>query len=123
MDSLEKINESRRQIAFHYKKKLDGMKYLKASEVTKGENCHLYTVNGYDRDDLQKYLDELGIQTIIHYQFPAHKMPVEKANFYPNPLHKTEEHCKTVLSLPCWYGMKETQADLVVRAIRKFYHE
>jgi len=123
LDSLEKVNENRRQLSIHYRRGLDKMKYVRPSEVLRGENCHLYTIHCDEREHLQKYLDAQGIQTMIHYPIPAHKMPVEKANFYSNSLVNTEDHCRTVLSLPCWYGMKDLQADIVIRAIRKFYHE
>jgi dTDP-4-amino-4,6-dideoxygalactose transaminase len=123
LDSLQWINAERRKIGIHYCKRLSGMKYLTTSSVMKGDNCHLYTVNCDERDNLQKFLEKEKIQTIVHYQTPAHKMPVESGNFYPIPVKRTEEHCRTVLSLPCWPGMKEGQVETVVRAIRRFFHE
>jgi dTDP-4-amino-4,6-dideoxygalactose transaminase len=123
LDSLIWINNERRKIAVHYCKRLSGMKHLAASGVYRGDNCHLYIVHCDERDNLQKFLEKEKIQTMIHYQTPAHKMPIESGNFYPIPVKRTEEHCRTVLSLPCWPGMKEGQVETVVRAIRRYFHE
>lgn len=123
LERLKEITKNRRDIGIHYRRKLDGMKYLRPTDVLEGDNCHLYTVHAEDRDHLQDYLDKEGIQTMVHYRTPAHKQPAEREYYFPHPLKKTEEHCRTVLSLPCWYGMKDLQADIVIRAIRRFYHE
>jgi len=123
LGSLKKINDNRRAVGASYFRKLHNMKYIKASEVLDGENVHLYPIHSDERDHLKTFLETEGIQTMIHYPIPAHRQPVEKDYYFPYSLKKTEDHCRTVLSLPCWYGMKEHQVDIVVRAIRRFFNE
>lgn len=123
LKNLMRVNLWRRDTGVRYRKRLDGMKYLKPSDVAIGDNCHLYTINCEERDSLKAFLEDQGIQTMIHYGTPAHKQPVESGNFYPHSIKNTEEHCKTVLSLPCWYPMANPMVDNVVRAIRRFYNE
>jgi dTDP-4-amino-4,6-dideoxygalactose transaminase len=123
LHKLPSINIWRREICLSYRKKLDGMKYLKPSDIHDGDNGHLFVVHSEDRDHLKAFLEKEGIQTIIHYPIPTHRQPAEKEFFYPFPLKKTDEHCNQVLSLPCWYLMPEHYVNLVVKAVRRFFNE
>ncbi len=60
---------------------------------------HLFVIRHPNRDRLQKYLDEKGIDTLIHYPLPPHKQEAysEVCN-YSYPL--TEKIHEQVLSIP-----------------------
>ncbi|BDX37495.1 aminotransferase [Tenuifilaceae bacterium CYCD] len=60
---------------------------------------HLFVIRHPKRDDLQKYLTEKGIQTLIHYPIPPHKQIAYKEwNNFIFPI--TEKIHSEVLSLP-----------------------
>ena len=60
---------------------------------------HLFPVLTEKRDDLQSYLKENGIQTLIHYPIPPHKQECYKEmNHLSFPI--TEEIHNNELSLP-----------------------
>lgn len=60
---------------------------------------HLFVIRSPYRDDLQKYLKEKGIQTIIHYPIPPHKQQAYK-EWNDLRLPVTEQIHKEELSLP-----------------------
>jgi dTDP-4-amino-4,6-dideoxygalactose transaminase len=60
---------------------------------------HLFIIRHPRRDELQKYLTENGIQTLIHYPIPPHKqMAYKEWNNLNFPI--TEKIHESVLSLP-----------------------
>ncbi len=60
---------------------------------------HLFVIRHRERDQLQKYLKENGIQTLIHYPVPPHKQRAYKEwNNISYPI--TEQIHREVLSLP-----------------------
>ena len=71
------------------------------------------------RDDLQKYLTEQGVQTIIHYPIPPHKQNCYKEwNEISLPI--TEEIARDELSLPISPVMEKNMIEHVVETINKF---
>lgn len=60
---------------------------------------HLFVIRTNDRDNLQKYLTDNGIQTLIHYPVPPHKQQAYK-EWNKLTFHVTEKIHDEVLSLP-----------------------
>lgn len=82
---------------------------------------HLFVIRTQRRDELQKYLQERGIQTLIHYPVPVHLQPAyEKKCRIPGPLQNTENAALEVLSLPIFPELTLEEVDLVIDAIAKF---
>ncbi len=60
---------------------------------------HLFVIRFSKRDELQKYLSDNGIQTLIHYPIPPHKQNAYKE--WNNESYPISEQIHTeVLSLP-----------------------
>ena len=73
---LDAWNRRRRQIAGLYTAGLAGLPALLPVEAPGGEHVyHLYVIQVTERDRLQLFLAERGIQTLIHYPIPAHLQP------------------------------------------------
>jgi dTDP-4-amino-4,6-dideoxygalactose transaminase len=73
---------------------------------------HQYTlkVKQNRRDDLQKYLKEKGVPTMIYYPAPLHKQPAFRGVIrIGSDLGETEKLCKSVLSLPIHTELDEEQ--------------
>jgi len=80
---------------------------------------HLFVVRCKHRDDLQRYLYENNIQTIIHYPIPPHLQSAYKEwNKIKLPL--TESIHKQVLSLPIGPDMTNEEVRQVVETINRF---
>lgn len=80
---------------------------------------HIFTVRCAERDRLQRYLTENGVQTIIHYPIPPHKQECYKEwNSLSFPV--TERIHDEELSLPMSPVMTREEVEEVVRIINKF---
>lgn len=80
---------------------------------------HLFVIRHHHRDELQKYLTENGIQTLIHYPIPPHKQEAYK-ELNNQHLAVTEKIHHEVLSLPISQIMTLEEAKQVVDVINTF---
>jgi len=80
---------------------------------------HVFVIRSQNRNKLQSYLLENGIQTLIHYPIPPHK---QKAYSEWNGLHFpiTEKIHNEVLSLPISQVMETSEVELVANTINRF---
>lgn len=80
---------------------------------------HLFVIRTENRDELQKYLFDKNIQTVIHYPIPPHK---QKAyNEYSNlSLPITERIHETVLSLPISPVLEDTEVECIINALNQY---
>lgn len=82
---------------------------------------HIFAIRCNERIKLQKYLQENGVGTNIHYPIPMH---LQQAFAYMNlpkgsfPI--AEEIARTELSLPLYIGMTDEEIKYVVDLINKF---
>lgn len=113
----------RQEVAALYDKRLAGIADLHLPAVAAGAThvYHLYVVRTNQRDELQKYLTEQGIGTLIHYPIPPHLQEAYRfMNFQAGAFPIAEELAKTCLSLPMWPGMTQEHVELVSSHIRTF---
>ena len=80
---------------------------------------HLFPIRCAQRDKLQNYLTQKGIETLIHYPIPPHKQQCYK-EFNHLKLPITECISKEVLSLPISPVMSLSDAEKVVDALNNF---
>lgn len=80
---------------------------------------HLFVVRTKNREKLQNYLTENGIQTLVHYPIPPHKQKAYKAlNKMSFPI--TEKIHDEVLSLPIFSSLTEIQLNSIVEVLNYF---
>lgn len=80
---------------------------------------HLFPILCEKRDELQKYLTEKGVGTVIHYPIPPHKQECYKEwNHLSYPL--TEQIANQELSLPIGPSITLDEVKLIVELINKF---
>ncbi|MFZ2406666.1 MAG: DegT/DnrJ/EryC1/StrS family aminotransferase [Methylobacter sp.] len=98
---LDEWNERRRQIADQYLQKLSTRDYLILPHVPPWAEpvWHLFVVRTPERDRLQKYLTDCGIQTLIHYPVPPHRQGAYQELSHLS-LPVSEMIHREVLSLP-----------------------
>ena len=117
---LDMDNGKRREIA---KKYFDGIENplikLPGTSLGKDNVFHLFPIFSVYRDQLQKHLQDHGIQTLIHYPIPPHKQKC-----YPEWNHLsfpiTEKIHSQELSLPISPIMSELEVDKVISAVNSF---
>lgn len=122
LNKLDKENEKRNKIAKLYKKKLQGITQLRLPEVRRFTNhvYHLFVVYAEKRNDLQKYLSEKGIPTLIHYPIPIHKQK-SFCEFNSIKLPATERAVEKILSLPIHPYMSFGEIRFICKNIKSFY--
>ena len=119
---IDKINRIKRRIAKIYNDNLSN--YLEVPFEKKNEYhvYQTYIIFSKNRDKLQSYLNEKGIQTLVHYPVPIHLQPASKNLGYKKGSFPIAEKLSSeVLSLPSFVGMRESQIDYVIHNIKKFY--
>ena len=116
---LELDNCARRQIAAEYCDRIKNV-HIKILPLGKLEHVyHLFVIRTAFRDHLAKYLQKLGISTLIHYPVPPHKQEAY-LEFRNLNLPVTELMHQEVLSLPISPVMNSSEVDLVIKACNSF---
>jgi dTDP-4-amino-4,6-dideoxygalactose transaminase len=82
---------------------------------------HIFNIRHKKRDELQQYLTDNGIGTVIHYPVPPHKQKALNGvkgikNTYPI----ADEMHDTTLSIPCSFSHTEDEIMQVIEALNKF---
>jgi dTDP-4-amino-4,6-dideoxygalactose transaminase len=82
---------------------------------------HIYAVRTPYRDELQKYLNETGIGTGIHYPIPIHlQVAYASRGWKRGDFPASEEAADQVLSLPMFPGLAAVQQKQVAETISQF---
>ncbi len=106
-----------------YAKKLEGIPGVTPPVCRKGYK-HTYgqfTIRATDREALQKYLNDNGIPTAVHYPKPLDIQPAFKyLGYKPGALPVSERAAQEVMSLPFFPEITEEQMDMVVAGIKEF---
>lgn len=97
---LDEESNKRREIANYYLENIKNDKLILPTVRTEDNHVwHLFVIRTSKRDELQKYLRENGIQTLIHYPIPPHKQNAYKE--WKNESYPISEQIHDeVLSLP-----------------------
>ena len=118
---LDVDNERRRWIALRYLKQIDNPLVVLPTQPNE-EREHVFYVFpvrcGY-REQLQEWLRQRGIETIVHYPVPPHRQQAlpELAGL---KLPVTEQIHREVLSLPISPLMTEQEVERVIKAVNLF---
>jgi dTDP-4-amino-4,6-dideoxygalactose transaminase len=80
---------------------------------------HIFIIRTRNREKLQNYLTENGVQTLIHYPIPPHKQEAYK-DWNNLSLPITEQIHNEVLSLPISPVMPEDEVSVVIELINTF---
>ncbi len=125
MNYLDEFNRNRCQIAEAYNQGLAGVDGIVCPTADEpGHVYHQYTIRVENdrRNELQDYLKENSISTMIYYPYPLHKMKVfgGARAIVANALPETEDACKSVLSLPIEPLMEKDKVQNVVAQIKEW---
>lgn len=124
---IDNFNERRRKIAETYNKELKGIDSI-VLPVTHASGihhvCHQYTIKVSEgrRDELQKYLMDKGISSMVYYPYPLHKMKVfdNGRSITFGSLENAEAASSNVLSLPIEPLQDEDTTKRIISAVKEF---
>lgn len=117
---VDEETTKRRKIANLYLKKISNeLVKLPVFENENNHVWHLFVITTPNRDELQAWLLDKGIQTLIHYPIPPHKQQAYKEwNDEHYPI--TEKIHQSVISLPLDPTMSEEEVERVIKAVNDF---
>jgi dTDP-4-amino-4,6-dideoxygalactose transaminase len=120
LPQLDQDNAYRRAIAARYSSEIPNPKIQLPIYTGQADQVfHLYVIRTTQRDQLQAYLAQHEIQTLIHYPIPPHKQNALSAwNTQSFPL--TEAIHREVLSLPISPVMSHAQVDRVIGVLNSY---
>ncbi|WP_316737878.1 DegT/DnrJ/EryC1/StrS family aminotransferase [Pedobacter aquatilis] len=117
---LDEETEIKRRVANRYLKEINNPEII-LPEVNHqdGHVWHLFVIRTNDREKLQKYLDDNGIQTVIHYPIPPHKQDAYlELNQLSLPVSELIHN--QVLSLPLSSVLTENEVSEVIMALNRY---
>ena len=120
LNYLDAENKKRLEIAKLYCKNIKNKNIILPEIPNDNEHVfHLFVIRCKERNRLQKYLTENGVQTLIHYPVPPHKQKAYKEiNYLSLPI--TEKIHQEVLSLPINSGLNLMEIKKVSNLLNLF---
>lgn len=111
----------RKEISEYYLRNIKNSKIqLPITEKNVNHSYNIFVIKCKQRNELQKYLLNNGIGTMIHYPVPVHLNPAYKSFGNKTDLANTEKISKEILSLPIHVGLTKSEQDKIISLINKF---
>ncbi len=124
LNYLDIWNSARKKIAGLYDNAFNNNENVIPLSFDKGVESvyHLYIVKVNNREKLQVYLTSKNISTLIHYPIPCHlQKAYEYLGYKQNDFPVAERASKSILSLPVFPQMEESEVEYVIKSINDFY--
>ena len=85
-------------------------------------NRHLYPIRTPRRDDLLRYLQEQGIETLVHYPVPPPLQPALMRFVLPGQeFPAAVKASKEILSLPLYPELSDEEQQYTIQSVRNFF--
>ena len=118
---LDEDNHLRQQVAAYYYDNINNPLIILPKRLTDENNVyHLFPILCERRDALQEYLNQNGVQTLIHYPIPPHLQECYANIWNGVALPITERLALQELSLPISQVMNEQDMAWVVDMMNRF---
>ncbi|MCV0366647.1 MAG: DegT/DnrJ/EryC1/StrS family aminotransferase [Nitrosopumilus sp.] len=113
LKKLDKLNIKRKKIAKLYSKKIN-----LEQKMIFDENCsyHLYWIRVKNRNQFRKKMNQIGIETGIHYR-PVHTFSMYKTNSH---LPVTEKVGNEIVSIPIHPNLSNDQIYKIIDVVNEF---
>lgn len=120
LPNLDAENNIRKSIAKRYLSEIKNTKItLPFWDLSDNHVFHLFVIRTQNREDLQNYLLESGIQTMIHYPIPSHKQHAfSNWNNFTFPI--TEKIHAEILSLLISPVMTYEEVSFVIEILNRY---
>jgi dTDP-4-amino-4,6-dideoxygalactose transaminase len=125
---LDRFMDSRKNVAVFYREQLRELSELVTLPSEQTYSSHVYNqftirVKNGRRDELQTYLKEKKIPTLVYYPVPMHQQAAFRNIVrVGGDLSVSEELCHSVLSLPMHTELDDEQLEYIVEQIKLFFN-
>ena len=117
---LDAENERRRAVARAYIEGVGNpLLTLPGEDYWRESVFHIFPVLCPQRDRLQKYLADNGVETVIHYPIPPHRQQCY-ASWAPLSLPVTERIHREELSIPCNQTLTDAEVETITGLLNAF---
>jgi dTDP-4-amino-4,6-dideoxygalactose transaminase len=117
---LEGWIEARRAVARDYSNALSATFAVPEEAPGARHVYHQYTIRVEERDAMQRWLAESGVQTMIYYPVPLHLQEVHAGlGLRPGSFPHAEQAAREVLSLPMYPELGSAQRAEVIHALQR----
>ena len=117
---LEEDNACRKEIAQYFEQNIKNDSIIIPKALNRDNVYHIFPILCVERNRLQEFLKENGVQTMIHYPIPPHKQEAyKKWNELSFPI--TERIHREELSIPCNQIMSLNDVERIVTLLNSFY--
>jgi dTDP-4-amino-4,6-dideoxygalactose transaminase len=116
---LDAWNAGRRRVAEGYRRLLEGHPRIVVPPLVEGHVFHQYTVRvpGCDRDQLQARLGREGVETMVYYPVPCHRLQLYGHSHAQVSCPVAERLAREVISLPIWPELEPAAQATVAGAL------
>ena len=121
---LDEDNKKRQELAAYYYDNIKNPLITLPSRIADENNVyHQFPIFCERRDELQKFLADNGVQTLIHYPIPPHHQECYEKESWNTPrlsLPITEKIHEQELSIPMNQVLRREEAKIVVDVLNSF---
>jgi UDP-2-acetamido-2-deoxy-ribo-hexuluronate aminotransferase len=120
---LNKYNLMRKKLARQLSELLKNQPItLPEESINTNPVYHMFTILTSKRNQLKKFLADNAITTDIHYPLPLHLQPaLKKLGYKKGDFPNAERVCNTILTLPMYPFLRESEVLIISKAISKFF--
>jgi dTDP-4-amino-4,6-dideoxygalactose transaminase len=121
---LKDWTNQRQQIGAWYQEYLSEIEGIHLPKIANNAThvYHLFVIRTNKRDELQKYLTENGIGTLIHYPIPPHlQQAYEHLSYKGGDFPIAEKIANTCISLPVWPGLTKENVLFISSIIESYF--
>jgi len=122
LKKLDGWNIKKQSISKKYNSLLEGVVEIPKLDAHVGLHVyHIYCIMVDDRENLQRFLESMGITTMIHYPIPISES--KPFNYLKDKFHnkKTNINCNRILSLPMHQYLNDSEIEYICNNIKIFY--
>lgn len=117
---LDEDNAERRRIALRYIEEIrNPLLTLPSHDYWRHSVFHIFPVLTSRRDELQRYLADNGVQTVIHYPIPPHHQQCY-ASWHDLSLPVTERIHREELSIPCNQVLTDEEVTTIIKLLNDY---
>jgi dTDP-4-amino-4,6-dideoxygalactose transaminase len=124
LTKLDSILSRRRKNVEHYCKNIMAPEvFIPPCQHYEEHAYVMFLIQCQRRDELQAYLIENGVQSLVYYGKPLHLQPAtEKYGYKKGDFPEAEKQCNQVLALPHHQHLTIEQIDFVCAKVNEFYN-
>lgn len=124
LPKLDQWNTQRRQVAEWYLQHLSGVEEVALPFLLEYTDSvwHVFVIRHPQRDQLQQYLKQHGVETLIHYPVPPHLSGAYAEQWQRGDFPLTEKLAREVLSLPMYPHLTEESVVYICEKIKEWLY-